>query len=182
MAKGEVWNEVHTLFRIAGIKVVEARLFVAQDDGKPLASAYQMLVSLRVLGAQIDNDNKTNNFPVKEGDVTVPITVGNFKGTVAGKIKDFHGTDKDGNKSVPPGDASEKVAFTLEAIGKVTIPVNEILAHVPGIGFVLKALLSALPGAKVSFVIGTVPVDVPVHRQNGKVVLPAGAVVPEWWP
>jgi hypothetical protein len=182
MAKREVWNEVRTLFRIAGVKVVEARLFVAQDDTQPLPAAFQMLVSLRVLGAQIDNDATTNNFPVSDGNVSVPIAVSAFKANVAGAITGWHGTDPDGSASTKPWDGAEKVAYTLTGLGKVTIPVSDILALVPGVGIVLKVLLQALPGNQVTFALGQVDVDIPVHRVAGKVVLPAGALVPEWWP
>ena len=182
MAKGEVWNEVHTLFRLASIKVADARLFVAQDDTKPLPDAFQMLVSLRILGAQIDNDNKSNNFPVKDGNVNIPITVSTFKGNVAGTITNWHGTDNNGSNSAPPWSAAEKVAYTLTATGKVSIPVSAILALVPGIGGILKILLQALPGQKVTFTVGQVNVDVPIHRVGGKVVLPPGAIAPSWWP
>jgi hypothetical protein len=183
MAKGEVWNEVLTLFKVATIKVVEIRLFVAQDDTRALPDAFRMLASLRILGAQIDNDSSTNNFTVKNGNVTVPITVDTFKGNVQAEISDWHGTDGDGNSSSDSGwTKAEKVAYKLTGIGKVTIPVAAILGLVPGIGAVLKAILNALPGKQVTFSLGQVDVEIPIHRQNGKVVLPSGAVVPPWWP
>ncbi len=183
MARGEVWNEVLTLFRVGPIKVIEARLFVAQDDAKPLPAAFQMLASLRILGSQIDNDGKTNNFPVKNGNVCVPIAVSTFTGNVDGTITDWHGTDWNGSPS--SDDAwvdTEKVHFTLSSMGRVTIPVADILQFIPGIGGILRSLLQALPGQRVSFTLGHVAVDVPVHRVNGKVVLPANPVVPQWWP
>lgn len=182
MARREVWNEVRTLFKLGAVKVVEARLFVAQDDSKPLPGAFRMLVSLRILGAQIDNDNTKNTFSVANRDVTIPISVSQFQGNVAGTVSNWHGTD--GNGSASTGESwaqAEKVAFSLTAISRITIPVSDILTLVPGIGVILRTLLSALPGQKVSFALGQVDVDIPVHRINGKVVLPAGAVEPEWW-
>ncbi|MGP6157183.1 MAG: hypothetical protein ACLPYS_06690 [Vulcanimicrobiaceae bacterium] len=183
MAKGEVWNEVRTLFRVGPVKVVEARLFVAQDDTKPLPSAFQMLVSLRVLGSQIDNDAKTNNFAVKDGDCCVPIAVASFTGNIDGKVVNWHGTDWNGSPSADAAWAdTEKVHFSLLSMAQVTIPVADILQFIPGIGGVLRALLQALPGQRVSFTLGHVGVDIPVHRVDGKVALPRGAVVPQWWP
>jgi hypothetical protein len=43
---------------------------------------------------------------------------------------------------------------TLAALGNVSIPVNDILTLVPGIGFILKAMLRALPSGKVTFSLG----------------------------
>lgn len=183
MARAEVWNEVRTLFKLGAVKVVEARLFVAQDDTKPLPNAFRMLVSLRILGAQIDNDGTTNNFAVANGDVTIPVSVSTFQGNVSGAVGSWHGTDGNGSASTDESWArAEKVGFSLTAISRVTIPVSDILTLVPGIGGILRILLSALPGQKVSFALGQVDVDIPIHRRGDKVILPAGAVVPEWWP
>lgn len=183
MAKGEVWNEVVTVFKVATVKVAEARLYVAQDDTQPLPNAFQMLTSLRILGAQIDNDNTTNNFPVKDGNVSIPITVDTFKGNVQAAISNWHGTNHDGSASTDPTwDQAQKVGFVLTGVGKVTIPVAAILGLVPGIGPILRALLNALPGQKVTFSLGHIAVDIPIHRVGGKVILPARAVVPPWWP
>jgi hypothetical protein len=56
MARGEVWYEFRTLFGVGALRVVEARLVVAQDDGVPLPVAFRMLISLRILGAQLDDE------------------------------------------------------------------------------------------------------------------------------
>jgi hypothetical protein len=182
MARGEVWNEIITLFRIGGVKVVEARLFVAQDDTKALPEAFAMLVSMRVLGAEIDSDTATNHFPVTNGDVKIPIAVSTFSGNLAGTISHWHGSTAAGTPSTSPAwTDAEHVAFTLSALGKVTIPVSDILALVPGIGGFLRVLLSALPGKQVGFTLGTVNVEIPVHRVSGKVELPPNAVHPAWW-
>jgi len=182
MARGEVWNEFSTLFRLGASKVVEARLFVAQDDTKPLPSAFQMLVSLRVLGAEIDNDTATNNFPVKDGAVKIPIVVSTFSGNVDGMISNWHGTTANGSASTDPQWKDvERVSFTLAATGRITIPVTDILALVPGIGGLLRLLLSALPGKQISFTLGSTVVEIPVHRIDGRVVLPPNCVAPAWW-
>jgi hypothetical protein len=184
MARGEVWNLDVTLFRIAGFHIAQARLFVAQDDAVPiLANAYRMLCSLRILGTQIDNDAATNNFAVKDGPIAVPVSVSTFSGSVAGKISGFQGTTKTGAASADTNwKDAEHVEFTLAAVGNVSIPVSDILALVPGIGFVLRAVLTALPGGKVNFNLGQTDIHIPVLRDtSGKPILPPKAVVPTWW-
>jgi hypothetical protein len=182
MARGEVWNQIDTLFRVGVFKIVEARLFVAQDDAKPLPKAFRMLVSIRVLGVEVDGGTGSNNFAVEDGKVCVPIDVATFGGKLDGAITGWEGVKANGTGA---GSASwadaEYVRYTLAALGKVTIPVAAIFAIVPGIGSILRALLSALPGQQVAFTLGTVAVDVPIHRTNGKVTLPPRAVVPAWW-
>ena len=183
MAKGEVWNEVRTLFKLGAIKVVEARLFVAQDDSANLSNAFQMLVSLRILGAQIDDDPTTNNFPVANGSVSLPVAVARFSGNVDGAVANWHGSDPDGSNSSDPSWAkAEKVGFSLSALGKITVPVADVVSLVPGVGGILRILLNALPGQRVTFALGQVDVDIPVHRVGTAVVLPAGAQEPGWWP
>jgi hypothetical protein len=182
MARGEVWSETRTLFRVGVFKIVEARLFVAQDDARPLPGAFRMLASLRILGAEIDGDTASNNFAVEDGSVSVPIAVDTFTGKLDGTIAGWEGVKGDGGAARDaPWSGAEHVRFTLSALGKVTIPVAAIFAIVPGIGLALKTLLSALPGERVAFTLGTVAVDIPIHRFNGKVSLPTGANVPAWW-
>jgi hypothetical protein len=184
MAKGEVWNETPILVKLIGAHVVQANLFVALDDSvKNLSNAYRMLCSLRILGAQIDNDNATNNFPVKNGPVSIPISVSTFSGNVDGSVSLWRGVTAAGDSSSDPNWAdAEFVEFTLAAVGNVTVPVADILALVPTVGPILKLLLKALPGQKVSFNLSHTDVKVPVHRDGaGNVVIPPGSVVPTWW-
>lgn len=184
MARGEVWNRDVMLFKIAGFNIAQARLFVAQDDSVPvLANAFRMLCSFRILGTQIDNDNTTNNFPVKNGPVAVPIAVSTFTGNVDGKLSGFQGITQAGSASTDTDwNDAEHVEFTLAALGNVAIPVSDILTLVPGIGFVLKALLGALPGRKVTFSLGQTDIHIPVLRDAAKKpILPPKAVAPAWW-
>jgi hypothetical protein len=185
MAKGEVWNESPLLLKLVGFHVVQANLFVAVDDSVPvLSNAYRMLCSLRILGAQIDNDVATNNFAVKNGPVSIPVSVNTFNGKVDGSVSLWRGVTAAGAPSTDPNWAdADFVEFTLAAVGNVTIPVADILALVPTVGPILKLLLNALPGQKVSFNLSHTDVKVPVHRDGtGKAVVPPGAVVPAWWP
>jgi hypothetical protein len=100
-----------------------------------------------------------------------------FNGNVAGAITGWHGTDASGSQSADANWANaEKVAFTLTGIGKVTIPVAAILGLVPGIGTILKALLSALPGQQITFSLGQIAVEIPVHRVSGNVLSCASGV------
>jgi hypothetical protein len=62
---------------------------------------------------------------------------------------------------------AEQVGFTWTAGSYLSIPVSDILTLVPGIGRALRILLSALPGQRVSFGLGQVEVNIPVHRRGG---------------
>ena len=194
MAKGEVWTQTKELLHIGKRSIAEARFFVAQDDTQPLDKAFEMLVSLRFLGAQVDND-PSQHFPVADGSVAVKITVTTPATVVKGVIANWHGiegnADKDGNpiaghgKSVAVGADWSKVnqvGFTLSGEGTVTVPVASILAAIPTLKFAALLLGSALP-VQIPIEISYPPIEIPIHRDaNNKVVLQPHAVTPKWWP
>jgi hypothetical protein len=91
MAKREVWSQTKNLLVVGNREVAQARFFVAQDDSKPLDAAFEMLVSLRFLGAQIDSDS-SQHFPVTNVPVAVNITVTNPPTTVRSAASSAIGT------------------------------------------------------------------------------------------
>jgi len=193
MAKGEVWNQTKDLLVVGNRHVAQIRLFVAQDDAKPLEDAFEMLVSLRFLGAQIDND-PSQHFPVKNGPVASNVTVTSPPTVVKGTIVNWHGVEGQvvngtavagrGNTVRPGSDwANVKfVGFTLVGDGTIGVPVTAILSAVPTLRFAALFLGNTLP-VEIPIEITNAPISIPVHRDGtGKVVLPPNSVAPNWWP
>ena len=186
MAKAEVWSQSKDLLAIhvlGGVHhVAQVRFFVAQDDTKPLSSAFEMLASLRFLGAQIDDD-ATQHFPVTNGPVSLKVNVTNPVTIVRGNISNWHALDNNGTElAVADWKArAATVGFTLSGAGTVTLPIAQIVAAIPTIGLMIGAISHFLP-ANLPIEISYPPISIPVHRNvHGDVALPSNLTVPSWW-
>jgi hypothetical protein len=193
MAKGEVWNQTKDLLVVGNRHVAQARLFIAQDDTKPLEDAFEMLVSLRFLGAQIDNDT-SNHFSVRNGSVATNVNVTNPPTVVKGTIVNWHGVEGKivnnapvpghGNTVTPGSDWSKVsfVGFTLVGDGAIGVPVAAILSAIPSVNFAMMFLGTTLP-IDIPIELSVAAISIPIHRNAaGKVVLPPNSVTPAWWP
>jgi hypothetical protein len=192
MARGEVWNETKDLFVAGSHHIAQVRFFVAQDDAAPLDRAFEMLVSLRFLGAQIDND-PSRHFPVRNGPVAVNVSVAGpttvVKGLVAewrgieGKVVDGSVVAGHGNTLAPGADWSKvnAVGFTLSGQGTIALPVDGILRAIPTLSLAALLLGKSIP-AEIPLEIGHPPILIPIHRDaRGHAVLPPHSVTPDWW-
>jgi hypothetical protein len=161
----DYWSDKSVFGRVGGLELASITYEVLADFTKPLASAFSLVLTTRVLGIDVGT---TTVAPLANGPVTLALAVpgpGTSLGTLHGEIDDARLLDAKGN--VLPGSAPDTsaaaFAFSLVGTATVTIPVAPIVALVPHLGWLVAAALSAA-GGKITVHLGHDPVTLPIHR------------------
>ncbi len=163
----DYWSDRVVFGHVAHLEVASAAFEVTADFTKALPSAFNLGITMRAAGVDIGN----GTFPVQDGPVQIALAIPGC-GSVQGRIDDWRGIDSAGNvidnAADPTWKTASAVAFTLTAVGSVTIPVAAISALVPSLGWALSGALALFGGGRVQVNIGHAPVVLPIHRDaNG---------------
>lgn len=167
----DYWSDKTVFAHVGKLEVASVMYEVTADFSKALSHAFSLKVTLRGLGVQLGS---TTVSPIADKPVSISI-VQPIGGTLQGKITDWGATDSKGNP-VPAHDTAwsdaAMVSFLITGTGNVALPVGDLLELVPGLGFLLKAAVSAL-GSTVSVNLGHKDVGLPIHRDaSGKPIQP----------
>jgi hypothetical protein len=172
----DYWSDRVVFGHVAHLEVASAAFEVSADFTKPLPSAFDLGITMRAAGVDIGN----GTFPVQDGPVQIALAIPGC-GNVQGRIDDWRGIDSAGNTidnaADPEWKTASAVAFTLTAVGSVTIPVSAISALVPSLGWALSAALALFGGGRVQVSLGHSPIVLPIHR-NAAGTPVANPVVP----
>lgn len=167
----DYWSDRVVFGHVAHLEVASATYEVAADFTKSLPQAFTLTVTLRTAGLDVGS----TAVPLQNGPVQVPVAIPGA-GSVQGRIDDWRAIDASGKTidttADPAWSAAAAVAFTVTAMGNVTIPVTAILAKVPHLGWALDIALTLFGGGKVQVNLGHTPVVLPIHRDHAGKPLP----------
>jgi hypothetical protein len=163
MSKAQVWTDTKVLSRVGGLHVAAVGFFVSQDDAKPLPTAFELLVNLRLFGIEV---GQTTVAPIANGPLTLPVGAGTYSSTILGEIDDWHGIGAD-HQPIASTDASWSTAaamgFRVVAKADITIPLDIILAALPGISVIAK-IAAGILGNKVTVTLAHDDIVIPLHK------------------
>jgi hypothetical protein len=166
----QVWSDPKVLARVGGLHVATVGFFVSQDDAKPLPTAFELLVSLRLFGIQV---GQTTVAPIANGPLSLPVGAGAYSSTILGEIDDWRGLGAD-HQPVASADTSwssaAAVGFRVVAKADVTIPLDLIVAAIPGISIIAK-IAAGILGNKATVSLAHDDIVIPLHKDTqGKLV------------
>jgi hypothetical protein len=169
----DYWSDRTVFGKVGGLELASITYEVTADFTQPLARAFALAVTTRVLGVDVGH---TAVAPLANGPVSLALAVpgpGTALGTLQGQIDDCRLLDGKGAvlSAAAPDAQAAAYAFTLVGLASITIPVAPIVALVPHLGWLVAAALAAL-GGKITLHLGHDPVTLPIHRD------PAGRPLP----
>jgi hypothetical protein len=169
----DFWSEHIVFAKVLGrYEVASLTIEIAADSNVPLPDAFKLTFTVRGLGVQI---GRLENVPLKNGPITIALSAPGAKfGDLKGAVSNWHGLDKDGHAIDPIKDPHWKtaatVAFSLTSVADVAIPVSELVALVPHLGWLL-GIIVKLFGDKITVTLASQPISLPIRRDtNGNLI------------
>ena len=124
----QIWQNDHVIAKALGAEIAAVRFYLSQDPMKPVPKSLDLLISGRVIGAQIGSVNVSL---LKDGNISLRL-IDTIGGVIDGRIDDLQPLDlnqspvdviKDPNWNTPA-----YVTFVVTGLANITVPIVAGLA------------------------------------------------------